>query len=65
MLPRQTNAAYVLFYQRQDKIRKPTLPAPNAGPAHPSNDRAGACKDDGDGGDGDLGGTSEVTMETA
>uniref|UniRef100_A0A3Q2QPG1 Ubiquitin carboxyl-terminal hydrolase n=1 Tax=Fundulus heteroclitus TaxID=8078 RepID=A0A3Q2QPG1_FUNHE len=23
-----TNAAYVLFYQRQDKIRKPTLPAP-------------------------------------
>ncbi|XP_068188940.1 ubiquitin carboxyl-terminal hydrolase 11 isoform X2 [Antennarius striatus] len=28
-----TNAAYVLFYQRQDKIRKPTLPAPNASPA--------------------------------
>uniref|UniRef100_H3DBW0 Ubiquitin carboxyl-terminal hydrolase n=1 Tax=Tetraodon nigroviridis TaxID=99883 RepID=H3DBW0_TETNG len=28
-----TSAAYVLFYQRQDKIRKPTLPAPNASPA--------------------------------
>uniref|UniRef100_A0A8D3C427 Ubiquitin carboxyl-terminal hydrolase n=1 Tax=Scophthalmus maximus TaxID=52904 RepID=A0A8D3C427_SCOMX len=24
-----TNAAYVLFYHRQDKIRKPTLPPPN------------------------------------
>lgn len=24
-----TNAAYVLFYHRQDKIRKPTLPAPD------------------------------------
>ncbi|XP_026879359.2 ubiquitin carboxyl-terminal hydrolase 11 [Electrophorus electricus] len=24
-----TNAAYVLFYQRQDKIRQPTLPAPD------------------------------------
>uniref|UniRef100_A0AAQ5Y366 Ubiquitin carboxyl-terminal hydrolase n=1 Tax=Amphiprion ocellaris TaxID=80972 RepID=A0AAQ5Y366_AMPOC len=27
-----TNAAYVLFYHRQDKIRIPTLPAPNASP---------------------------------
>uniref|UniRef100_A0A3Q2EIZ1 ubiquitinyl hydrolase 1 n=1 Tax=Cyprinodon variegatus TaxID=28743 RepID=A0A3Q2EIZ1_CYPVA len=28
-----TSAAYVLFYQRQDKIRKPTLPAPSSGSA--------------------------------
>uniref|UniRef100_A0A672HZB2 Ubiquitin carboxyl-terminal hydrolase n=1 Tax=Salarias fasciatus TaxID=181472 RepID=A0A672HZB2_SALFA len=27
-----TNAAYVLFYHRQDKLRKPTLPAPSASP---------------------------------
>ncbi|XP_012681631.1 ubiquitin carboxyl-terminal hydrolase 11 [Clupea harengus] len=36
-----TNAAYVLFYQRQDKIRKPTLPAPTDGCAasvKPAND---------------------------
>ncbi|XP_033943313.1 ubiquitin carboxyl-terminal hydrolase 11 [Pseudochaenichthys georgianus] len=43
-----TNAAYVLFYQRQDKIRKPTLPAPNTSPAsssQPANDIT-SCKDD-------------------
>lgn len=63
LLSLQTNAAYVLFYHRQDKIRKPTLPAPNLGPAPPSNDRAGACKDDCDGTDADLSGASEVSME--
>ncbi|KAK5864085.1 hypothetical protein PBY51_001056 [Eleginops maclovinus] len=43
-----TNAAYVLFYQRQDKIRKPTLPAPSTSPAsssQPANDIT-SCKDD-------------------
>ncbi|XP_068600050.1 ubiquitin carboxyl-terminal hydrolase 11 [Brachionichthys hirsutus] len=43
-----TNAAYVLFYQRQDKIRKPTLPAPSASPAfstQPAGDAA-PSKDD-------------------
>uniref|UniRef100_A0A3B4FAS2 Ubiquitin carboxyl-terminal hydrolase n=1 Tax=Pundamilia nyererei TaxID=303518 RepID=A0A3B4FAS2_9CICH len=35
-----TNAAYVLFYQRQDKIRKPTLPAPNTGPTSSSGARS-------------------------
>ncbi|KAK5600552.1 hypothetical protein CRENBAI_014782 [Crenichthys baileyi] len=36
-----TNAAYVLFYQRQDRIRKPTLPAPgtsSASTAHSASD---------------------------
>uniref|UniRef100_A0A3P9NAL2 ubiquitinyl hydrolase 1 n=1 Tax=Poecilia reticulata TaxID=8081 RepID=A0A3P9NAL2_POERE len=36
-----TNAAYVLFYHRQDKIRKPTLPAPSissASASQPAND---------------------------
>ncbi|XP_014906287.1 ubiquitin carboxyl-terminal hydrolase 11 [Poecilia latipinna] len=34
-----TNAAYVLFYHRQDKIRKPTLPAPSLSSAsQPAND---------------------------
>uniref|UniRef100_A0A4W6D9D8 Ubiquitin carboxyl-terminal hydrolase n=1 Tax=Lates calcarifer TaxID=8187 RepID=A0A4W6D9D8_LATCA len=53
-----TNAAYVLFYHRQDKIRKPTLPAPNTSPAsstQPANDIT-SCKDDG--------AASYVTMET-
>ncbi|XP_042263837.1 ubiquitin carboxyl-terminal hydrolase 11 [Thunnus maccoyii] len=57
-----TNAAYVLFYHRQDKIRKPTLPAPNTSSAsstQPANDIA-SCKDD----DAELGATSYVTMET-
>ncbi|XP_049920391.1 ubiquitin carboxyl-terminal hydrolase 11 isoform X2 [Epinephelus moara] len=62
-----TNAAYVLFYHRQDKIRIPTLPAPNTSPAsstQPANDIT-SCKDD----DAELGGaaaaaTSYVTMET-
>nr|ASV49479.1 ubiquitin specific protease 11 [Siniperca chuatsi] len=58
-----TNAAYVLFYHRQDKIRKPTLPAPNTSPAsstQPANDIA-SCKED----DAEQGGAaSYVTMET-
>ncbi|XP_054625989.1 ubiquitin carboxyl-terminal hydrolase 11 isoform X1 [Dunckerocampus dactyliophorus] len=36
-----TNAAYVLFYHRQDKMRRPSLPAPSTSPAsstHPSAD---------------------------
>uniref|UniRef100_A0A672I295 Ubiquitin carboxyl-terminal hydrolase n=1 Tax=Salarias fasciatus TaxID=181472 RepID=A0A672I295_SALFA len=33
-----TNAAYVLFYHRQDKLRKPTLPAPSASPASSTQD---------------------------
>lgn len=57
-----TNAAYVLFYHRQDKIRKPTLPAPNTSPAsstQPANDIT-SCKDD----EAELGAASYVTMET-
>ncbi|XP_029282373.1 ubiquitin carboxyl-terminal hydrolase 11 [Cottoperca gobio] len=70
-----TNAAYVLFYHRQDKIRIPTLPAPNTSPAsstssasstsQPANDIT-SCKDD----DAELGAaaasssSSYVTMET-
>ncbi|KAM4563774.1 ubiquitin carboxyl-terminal hydrolase 11 isoform 1-T2 [Odontesthes bonariensis] len=43
-----TNAAYVLFYHRQDKMRRPTLPAPSASPA-PSTQSANditSCKDE-------------------
>ncbi|XP_069572711.1 ubiquitin carboxyl-terminal hydrolase 11 [Brachyistius frenatus] len=57
-----TNAAYVLFYHRQDKIRKPTLPAPNTSPApstQPGNNIT-SCKDE----DAGLGASSHVTMET-
>ncbi|XP_059188746.1 ubiquitin carboxyl-terminal hydrolase 11 isoform X2 [Centropristis striata] len=61
-----TNAAYVLFYHRQDKIRKPTLPPPNTSPAsstQPANDIT-SCKDE----DAELGAAaasaSYVTMET-
>ncbi|TMS15865.1 Ubiquitin carboxyl-terminal hydrolase 11 [Larimichthys crocea] len=60
-----TNAAYVLFYHRQDKIRKPTLPAPNTSPASstkPANDIT-SCRDND--GDAELGAAaSSVTMET-
>lgn len=59
----QTSAAYVLFYQRQDKIRKPTLPTPNASPASTAqlaNDIA-SCRDDA----AELGsGSCYITMET-
>lgn len=57
-----TNAAYVLFYHRQDKIRKPTLPLPNTSPAsstQSANDIT-SCKDDDNAGLG----ASYVTMET-
>uniref|UniRef100_A0A672ZXT6 Ubiquitin carboxyl-terminal hydrolase n=1 Tax=Sphaeramia orbicularis TaxID=375764 RepID=A0A672ZXT6_9TELE len=58
-----TNAAYVLFYHRQDKIRKPTLPAPSTNPA-PSSDsqphNANSCKND----EAGPGSASCVTMET-
>nr|XP_046253659.1 ubiquitin carboxyl-terminal hydrolase 11 [Scatophagus argus] len=51
-----TNAAYVLFYHRQDKIRKPTLPAPDTSPTN----NITSCRDD----DVELGAASCVTMET-
>ncbi|KAM6982519.1 ubiquitin carboxyl-terminal hydrolase 11 [Tautogolabrus adspersus] len=57
-----TNAAYVLFYHRQDKIRKPTLPAPNTSPAsttQPANDIT-SCKDE----EAEPSAASYVTMET-
>uniref|UniRef100_A0A665UBU9 Ubiquitin carboxyl-terminal hydrolase n=1 Tax=Echeneis naucrates TaxID=173247 RepID=A0A665UBU9_ECHNA len=56
-----TNAAYVLFYHRQDKMRKPTLANPSTGPApsRSANDIT-SCKDD----DAELGAASYVTMET-
>ncbi|XP_037832828.1 ubiquitin carboxyl-terminal hydrolase 11, partial [Kryptolebias marmoratus] len=55
-----TNAAYVLFYHRQDKIRKPTLSAPNASSAssHFANNIT-TCKEE------EVGqGASYITMET-
>ncbi|XP_060930905.1 ubiquitin carboxyl-terminal hydrolase 11 [Limanda limanda] len=59
-----TNAAYVLFYHRQDKIRKPTLPPPNTSPAsstpQPANDTITSCKGD----SAEPGTSSYVTMET-
>uniref|UniRef100_A0A7N6BJ15 Ubiquitin carboxyl-terminal hydrolase n=1 Tax=Anabas testudineus TaxID=64144 RepID=A0A7N6BJ15_ANATE len=57
-----TNAAYVLFYHRQDKLRKPTLPSPITSPAsstEPASDIT-SCNDD----DAELGATSYLTMET-
>lgn len=59
----QTSAAYVLFYQRKDKIRKPTLPTPNtssAPTAQPANDIT-PCRD----GAAEAGAAaSYITMET-
>ncbi|XP_072223030.1 ubiquitin carboxyl-terminal hydrolase 11 [Leuresthes tenuis] len=59
-----TNAAYVLFYHRQDKMRRPTLPPPNASSAsstQPANDIT-SCKDE-EAGQG-AAAASCVTMET-
>ena len=60
--PYQTNAAYLLFYQRQDKIRQPTLPAPTddgaASPTQAANDVTSSKHDSTDGA------TPCVTMET-
>ncbi|XP_062315817.1 ubiquitin carboxyl-terminal hydrolase 11 isoform X3 [Osmerus eperlanus] len=57
-----TNAAYLLFYQRQDKIRQPTLPAPTddgaASPTQAANDVTSSKHDSTDGA------TPCVTMET-
>ncbi|KAL6119028.1 usp11 [Pungitius sinensis] len=56
-----TNAAYVLFYHRQDQIRKPTLPPPSLSPAA-ANDIT-SCK----GEEAELAASSSsssVTMET-
>lgn len=58
-----TNAAYVLFYHRQDKIRKPTLPAPSTNPAPLPNSQphhANSHKND----EAGPGSASCVTMET-
>lgn len=59
----QTNAAYVLFYQQQDRIRKPSLPAPKTSPA-PSTQLTNditSCRDDST----ELAASSsDVTMET-
>ncbi|KAM9855966.1 ubiquitin carboxyl-terminal hydrolase 11 [Aulostomus maculatus] len=57
-----TNAAYVLFYHRQDKIRKPTLPAPDTSAASSTQHAADItpCKD----GSAELGASSCLTMET-
>ncbi|XP_056131166.1 ubiquitin carboxyl-terminal hydrolase 11 [Lampris incognitus] len=57
-----TNAAYLLFYHRQDKIRKPTLPPPSTSSAslvQAANDIT-SCKND----NMELGAASCVTMET-
>ncbi|XP_037334973.1 ubiquitin carboxyl-terminal hydrolase 11 isoform X1 [Pungitius pungitius] len=56
-----TNAAYVLFYHRQDQIRKPTLPPPSLSPAA-ANDIT-SCKEE----EAELAASSSsssVTMET-
>uniref|UniRef100_A0A1A8N702 ubiquitinyl hydrolase 1 n=2 Tax=Nothobranchius rachovii TaxID=451742 RepID=A0A1A8N702_9TELE len=56
-----TNAAYVLFYHRQDKIRKPSLPTPKASSTSSTtfNNDITSCKDE-----EARPGTSSVTMET-
>uniref|UniRef100_A0A8C7ZQV5 ubiquitinyl hydrolase 1 n=1 Tax=Oryzias sinensis TaxID=183150 RepID=A0A8C7ZQV5_9TELE len=58
-----TNAAYVLFYHRQDKIRKPALPSPltnSASSTHSTNNVASST-DEGE----VLGASSSyITMET-
>uniref|UniRef100_A0A674EUA1 Ubiquitin carboxyl-terminal hydrolase n=1 Tax=Salmo trutta TaxID=8032 RepID=A0A674EUA1_SALTR len=55
-----TNAAYLLFYHRQDKIRQPTLPAPldSSSPTQPANDVTSPKHD------GMEGATPCVNMET-
>uniref|UniRef100_A0A8C7GQJ1 Ubiquitin carboxyl-terminal hydrolase n=1 Tax=Oncorhynchus kisutch TaxID=8019 RepID=A0A8C7GQJ1_ONCKI len=55
-----TNAAYLLFYHRQDKIRQPTLPAPldSSSPTQPANDVSSPKHD------GMEGATPCVNMET-
>ncbi|XP_047440270.1 ubiquitin carboxyl-terminal hydrolase 11 [Mugil cephalus] len=55
-----TNAAYVLFYHRQDKLRKPTLPAPNTSPASSTQ----SANDITSSKDEDTGAAAYVTMET-
>ncbi|KAL1021641.1 hypothetical protein UPYG_G00015970 [Umbra pygmaea] len=52
-----TNAAYLLFYHRQDKIRQPTLPTPSDSSSSP-NDLNNSMKD------GMEGASSCVNMET-
>ncbi|KAJ8393506.1 hypothetical protein AAFF_G00059790 [Aldrovandia affinis] len=56
-----TNAAYLLFYQRQDKIRKPTLPAPRDSSSSPTQAANEVTSPHQDGVDG---ATSCVNMET-
>ncbi|KAG7472690.1 hypothetical protein MATL_G00111470 [Megalops atlanticus] len=56
-----TNAAYLLFYQRQDKIRQPTLPAPRDRSSSPTHSTNSVSSPDRDGMDGAA---SCVNMET-
>ncbi|XP_051950170.1 ubiquitin carboxyl-terminal hydrolase 11-like isoform X1 [Xyrauchen texanus] len=53
-----TNAAYLLFYQRQDKIRQPTAPPPVPSSTQPENHTKFQSHD------GEDGATSCVSMET-
>ncbi|XP_065104209.1 ubiquitin carboxyl-terminal hydrolase 11 isoform X2 [Paramisgurnus dabryanus] len=53
-----TNAAYLLFYQRQDKIRQPTVPPPVPSSTHPVNHITAQTPEDVDGA------SSCVSMET-
>ncbi|XP_056897311.1 ubiquitin carboxyl-terminal hydrolase 11 isoform X2 [Takifugu flavidus] len=58
-----TSAAYVLFYQRKDKIRKPTLPTPNTSSA-PTAQLANDITSCSDGGTEAGVAASYITMET-
>ncbi|KAM6930127.1 ubiquitin carboxyl-terminal hydrolase 11 [Lycodopsis pacificus] len=62
-----TNAAYVLFYHRQDRIRTPSLPPPTSSPAssstQPANDIT-SCKDDDDAAELGAASSSSASMET-
>ncbi|TNM86539.1 hypothetical protein fugu_006769 [Takifugu bimaculatus] len=58
-----TSAAYVLFYQRKDKIRKPSLPTPNTSSA-PTAQLANDITSCSDGGTEAGVAASYITMET-
>ncbi|KAL1270287.1 hypothetical protein QQF64_032576, partial [Cirrhinus molitorella] len=53
-----TSAAYLLFYQRQDKIRQPTVPPPVPSSSQPENHISSQTLD------GMDGASSCVSMET-
>ncbi|KAF6725350.1 Ubiquitin carboxyl-terminal hydrolase 15 [Oryzias melastigma] len=58
-----TNAAYVLFYHRQDKIRKPTLPSPLTN-STPSTNNIASNKDEDEALGASSSSSSYITMET-